>query len=738
MLRLTNINKTYITGTFSQKALNNVSLDFRKNEFVTILGPSGCGKTTLLNIIGGLDHYDSGDLIISGKSTKEFKDLDWDMYRNNSIGFIFQSHNLIPHLNVLQNVELGLTLSGVSASERKARAIEVLDEVGLKNHLHKRPNQLSGGESQRVAIARALANNPDVVLADEPTGSLDSVTSIQILELIKRIAQDKLVIMVTHNTELANKYANRIVRLKDGEVIDDTNPVAEVKELKGDFSLKKTSMNFMTAIVSSINNIRTKLGRTILTAFAGSIGIIGIALILSLSNGLDQEISAFERETLSGYPITITTSKIDFERMRTFNVEDLEAYPDTDYALAYDENRLTSFFLPNLITTDYIDYVDRYVKEVDPLGIIGIKYTHNMNLSLLRYDEGSSDYEQIYAQQLDETPTNPGNVFGFVSRFFTQLPEGDVLANNYDLIYGNMPANQPNEKKFQVVLVVDEYNRIYQSTLDNRLGFDTTTTTEFPFSSIVGLDFKLYIGSYDDETSDIAEAVDIEISGIVRIKESSNVSLFYNGFGYDQQLVDYILDNHPEEIGSVSGIYIYPDSFEDKEELADYLNAYNDQFSENSLSRIEYVDQAATFTSMVKGVIDTISIVLIAFAAISLVVSSIMIAIITYISVLERIKEIGVLRALGARKKDVSRVFNAENLVIGFVSGVVGIGVALLLIIPINRIIENLAEMPNVAKLSAWHSFFLIGISILLAFVAGLIPARIAANKDPVEALRTE
>ncbi|NLF48682.1 MAG: ATP-binding cassette domain-containing protein, partial [Acholeplasmataceae bacterium] len=701
MLRLTNINKTYITGTFSQKALNNVSLDFRKNEFVTILGPSGCGKTTLLNIIGGLDHYDSGDLIISGKSTKEFKDLDWDMYRNNSIGFIFQSHNLIPHLNVLQNVELGLTLSGVSASERKARAIEVLDEVGLKNHLHKRPNQLSGGESQRVAIARALANNPDVVLADEPTGSLDSVTSIQILELIKRIAQDKLVIMVTHNTELANKYANRIVRLKDGEVIDDTNPVAEVKELKGDFSLKKTSMNFMTAIVSSINNIRTKLGRTILTAFAGSIGIIGIALILSLSNGLDQEISAFERETLSGYPITITTSKIDFERMRTFNVEDLEAYPDTDYALAYDENRLTSFFLPNLITTEYIDYVDRYVKEVDPLGIIGIKYTHNMNLSLLRYDEGSSDYEQIYAQQLDETPTNPGSVFGFVSRFFTQLPEGDVLANNYDLIYGNMPANQPNEKKFQVVLVVDEYNRIYQSTLDNRLGFDTTTTTEFPFSSIVGLDFKLYIGSYDDETSDIAEAVDIEISGIVRIKESSNVSLFYNGFGYDQQLVDYILDNHPEEIGSVSGIYIYPDSFEDKEELADYLNAYNDQFSENSLSRIEYVDQAATFTSMVKGVIDTISIVLIAFAAISLVVSSIMIAIITYISVLERIKEIGVLRALGARKKDVSRVFNAENLVIGFVSGVVGIGVALLLIIPINRIIENLAEMPNVAKLSA-------------------------------------
>lgn len=738
MLRLTNINKTYTTGTFSQKALNNVSLDFRKNEFVTILGPSGCGKTTLLNIIGGLDHYDSGDLVISGKSTKEFKDLDWDMYRNNSIGFIFQSHNLIPHLNVLQNVELGLTLSGVSAEERKARAIEVLDEVGLKNHLHKRPNQLSGGESQRVAIARALANNPDVVLADEPTGSLDSVTSVQILELIKRISRDKLVIMVTHNTELANKYANRIVRLKDGEVIDDTNPVKEVKEMKGEFSLKKTAMNFLTAIVSSINNIRTKLGRTILTAFAGSIGIIGIALILSLSNGLDQEISAFERETLSGYPITITSSKIDYERIRTFNVENLDAYPDTDYALAYDENRLTSFFMPNTITDEYLDYVDHYVKNVDPLGIIGIKYTHNMDLSLLRYDDDIANYRQIYSQKLDETATNPGSIFGFVSRFFTQLPEGDVLANNYDLIYGAMPVNQPDERKFQVLLVVDEYNRIFKSTLENRLGFDASSTTEFPFSAIVGRDFKLFIGDYDEETDDVAEAVDIEISGIVRMKESSNVSLFYNGFGYGQELVDYIQETHPESIGSVNGIYIYPDSFEDKEELAEYLDSYNDQFEEGSLSRIDYVDQASTFTSMVKGVIDTISIVLIAFAAISLVVSSIMIAIITYISVLERIKEIGVLRALGARKKDVSRVFNAENLVIGFVSGVVGIGIALLLIIPINKIIENLAEMPNVAKLSLWHSLFLIGISILLAFVAGLIPSRIAANKDPVVALRTE
>jgi putative ABC transport system permease protein len=739
MLQLVNVNKTYVTGSFSQKALNNVTLDFRKNEFVTILGPSGCGKTTLLNIIGGLDHYDSGDLIISGKSTKEFLDRDWDMYRNNSIGFIFQSHNLIPHLNVLQNVELGLTLSGVSVAERRARAIEVLDQVGLKDHLHKRPNQLSGGESQRVAIARALANNPDVVLADEPTGSLDSVTSIQILELIKRIAQDKLVIMVTHNTELAQKYANRIVRLKDGKIIDDTNPVTEVKDLKGDFSLKKTAMSFMTAIVSSINNIKTKLGRTILTAFAGSIGIIGIALILSLSNGLDQEISAFERETLAGYPITVTGSKIDYDRIRSFNVDDMDAYPDTDYAIVYDESRLASFFLPNTITQEYIDYVDHYVRDVDPEGIVGVKYTHNMNLSLLRYNTTLSSYMPIYTEKLDDSDTSPAGVFGFVSKFFTQMPEGDVLTYNYDLIYGSSPVNDPENKKFQVLLVVDEYNRIFKSTIETRLGFDTTTQTEFPFADIVGLDFKLFVGTYDPFSSNVAqEAIDIEISGIVRMKETSNVSLFYNGFGYDQELVDYILANHPSEIGSVNGIYLYPDSFTDKEELATYLDHYNDQFEEGSLSRIDYVDQAATFTSMVKGVIDTISIVLIAFAAISLVVSSIMIAIITYISVLERIKEIGVLRALGARKKDVSRVFNAENLVIGFVSGVVGIGIALLLILPINRIIMNLADMPNVAKLSWWHSLMLILISVLLAFIAGLIPARMAANKDPVVALRTE
>lgn len=737
MLKLIGISKSYTSGTFTQKALDDINLDFRKNEFVTVLGPSGCGKTTLLNIVGGLDHYDTGDLIISGKSTKDFTDQEWDMYRNNSIGFIFQSHNLIPHLSVLQNVEMGLTLSGVSASERKERATALLKEVGLEDHIHKRPNQLSGGQSQRVAIARALANNPDVVLADEPTGSLDSVTSVQILDLIKKIAEDKLVIMVTHNSEMAYKYSSRIIKLKDGRVTDDSHPVLEPKEMKQEFSLKKTAMNFMTAVVSSINNIRTKLGRTLLTAFAGSIGIIGIALILSLSNGLDKEIAAFERDTLGGYPVSITNQRLDYEKMRNYDTGTMEAYPDTNYATAFDESRFSTFFLPNTITEDYVNYVEDYVNNINPDGISGVKYAHNINMSLLRYDTMDSTYNQIYKETVDQTGTNPGTVLGFVSRFFTLLPEGRVLSENYDLISGEFPVNDPDNAHFQVVLVVDEYNRIYTSTL-TKLGFDTTTQTEFPFSDIVGKEFKLYVGTYDPLTSDVSNTIDIQISGIIRMRSGSNVTLLYNGLGYDTTLLNYIETTYPDEIGAINSIYIYPESFDDKEALKTYLDAYNDQFGSNDLLKIEYVDQAALFTSMVKGVIDTISIVLIAFAAISLVVSSIMIAIITYISVLERIKEIGVLRALGARKKDISRVFNTENMLIGFAAGIVGIGSALLLILPINKIIENLAGMANIAKLSPLHALFLIAISIVLAFVAGLIPARIASKKDPVVALRTE
>jgi len=737
MLKLLNISKSYVTGDFTQKALDNVSLDFRENEFVTILGPSGCGKTTLLNIIGGLDHYDSGDLKISGKSTKDFTEEEWDMYRNNTIGFIFQSHNLIPHLSVLQNVELGLTLSGVKAKERKERATALLEKVGLAEHINKRPNQLSGGQSQRVAIARALVNNPDVVLADEPTGSLDSVTSVQILDLIKEIAKDKLVIMVTHNAELAEKYSTRIVRLKDGQVTDDTNPVKTESDLKQELVLKKTSMSYKTAIISALNNIKTKLGRTLLTAFAGSIGIIGIALILSLSNGMDQQINDFERETLAGYPITISDSRLDIDKMMSAYEDNMEAYPDTEYATAYDENRLANYFVSNIITDDYITYVKDYVDNIAPDTIRGVKYVHNINMTLLRYDADTASYVSVYTESKDASTQTSSSIFSFTSKFFTLLPDGEVFSDNYDLIYGSMPENDSVNGKFQVVLVVDEYNRIYKTTLSNRLGFDTDNETEFYFSDIVGKDFTLYVGEYD-ETTDLSNTIDIEISGIIRIKEGSSVNLLYNGFGYDSSLVDYIEANYPNEIGDVNSIYIYPNDFDAKEELKTYLDAYNDQFETDSLSRIEYVDQAATFVTMVQGVINTISIVLIAFAGISLVVSSIMIAIITYISVLERIKEIGVLRALGARKKDVSRVFNAENLVIGLGSGIVGIVIAFGLIIPINIIIEHYADMPNVARLSILHAIFLVAISIALAYIAGLIPAMMAAKKDPVVALRTE
>ncbi len=739
MLKLKNISKTYIIGDFRQNALDDISVEFRKAEFVTVLGPSGCGKTTMLNVIGGLDHADKGDLIINDSSTKNFTDQEWDMYRNNSIGFIFQSHNLISHLSVLQNVEIGLSLSGVSQSEAKKRAIEVLDRVGLIDHLHKKPNQLSGGQSQRVAIARALANNPDVILADEPTGSLDSETSIQILDLIKEIAKDKLVIMVTHDSEMAYRYASRIIKLKDGKIIDDSDPVNQTIKDNAKLDLKKTAMSFKMALISSLNNIRTKLGRTLLTAFAGSIGIIGIALILSLSNGLEQEIDKFERDTLSGYPITVTESRVDFEKMRRAGETDLEMYPSQDFATMYDENRFQSFLTPNNITDDYIQFIRDYVESDGQKTLSGVKYERKTNMSLLKYlsiPGVGSGYVPIYSETIDNNePSNPAEAFGFSFSFFTLLPDGDVYNNNYELIYGEIPVQNTEEGLFEVVLVVDEYNRIYKTTLQI-LGFDTENDATFSFDDIIGTEFKLFMGEYNILGSDVSQAIDLKISGIIRAKEGSNVSLLFNGLGYSSELADYIYTNFPDDVGGIKTISLYPNNFEDKELVKTYLDGYN--VGKSNEDKVEYVDQAAAITSMIGGVIDTISIVLIAFAAISLVVSSIMIAIITYISVIERTKEIGVLRALGARKKDISRVFNSENLLIGLAAGLVGITVSLLLIIPINLIIENLADIPNVAKLSAYHMISLVLISVFLAYIAGLIPSRMAAKKDPVIALRTE
>ncbi len=744
MLSVKNISKSYTVGDFTQKALEDVSLDFRSSEFVMILGPSGCGKTTLLNIIGGLDHYDSGELIILGKSTKDFKENEWDMYRNNSIGFVFQTHNLIPHLNVLQNVEMGMTLSGVSARERHNRAKTVLENVGLTEHIHKRPNQLSGGQSQRVAIARALANNPDIILADEPTGSLDSETSVQIMELMKEIAKDKLVIMVTHNTDIAKDYATRIIRLKDGHKIDDSNPINLEELPKSTFSLKKTAMSFKTALISSLNNIKTKLGRTLLTAFAGSIGIIGISLVLSLSNGLDEEISSFEQQTIAGYPISITSSRIDYEKLRTLGTTNLEKYPEQDYATVYKPVTTSSAYVPNVITEQYIDWVDNYVQNEGKNYVSGVKYVRYMNLSLLRVNDNES-VSRVYSEVATQT-TNPTQTLNTspTGPFFNRLPAGPLLENSYDLLYGSFPITDVSTGTYQVLLVVDDYNRIYVNTLEKlgytNVGLEEGQLNQFNFEDIIGKKFKLFIGTWSSTTSDINEAIDLEISGIVRLKRGTSVGLFYNGLGIPSGLFDYLYESYPSQVGNIESIYIYAKNFNDKDIVKTYLDSYNDYYGygEESTERIEYVDLAGTFTSIVRGVLDTVSIVLIGFAAISLIVSSIMIAIITYISVLERIKEIGVLRALGARKKDISRVFNTENLIIGFFSGFVGILVAYLLIVPINMIIESYTDMPNVANLLPVHAMILAVISIILAFISGYVPSQMAAKKDPVEALRTE
>lgn len=739
MLKLKKISKSYHVGDFSQRALDEVTVDFRKNEFVAVLGPSGCGKTTLLNIIGGLDKYDSGDLEILGKSTKNFQDQEWDMYRNNTIGFIFQSHNLISHLSILQNVELGLALSGIAMEERHRRAKEVLTQVGLADHIGKRPNQLSGGQAQRVAIARALATNPDIVLADEPTGSLDSATSVQIMDLIRTIAQDKLVIMVTHNQELAARYATRIIRLKDGKITDDTNPVKEAQELTSDFHLKKTAMSFATALVSSLNNIKTKLGRTLLTAFAGSIGIIGIALIQSLSTGMDLQIANFEQDAIAEFPIVVTDMRFDLDSFQEMMEEDsgIPEYPDTDYASVYLSANLLRFARPNIITDDYIDWVHDYAEGEGADLITGLMFDRYMDLTFFRVD-GADEYTSVYHEDSEDGPDGSG---GFSLSFFNRLPEGSLLESTYDLLYGTFPESEAASGSFEVVLLVDQYNRIYDLTLQ-RLGYSNISEDDtFAFSDLIGKEFQLFVGDYVAGVSDMEEALDVTISGIVRLKEDSSSGLFYNGLGVPAEVFTAIETNHPEAVGAeIQAIYIYAKDFAAKESVKAYLDYYNEfhGYGDDSAAQIEYIDRAAMITSMAKNVLDTISIVLIAFAAISLVVSSIMIAIITYISVIERTKEIGVLRALGARKKDVARVFNSENLLIGFGAGVVGIGVAYLLTIPANLIIEYYSEVPNVAQLRFTDAAILVGVSVFLAFLAGFVPARIASKKDPVIALRTE
>lgn len=773
MLEIKHIKKSYKTGDFVQKALNDVSIQFRQNEFVAILGPSGSGKTTLLNVLGGLDHYDSGDLIINGKSTKNFKAADWDAYRNNSVGFIFQSYNLIGHISIQDNVEMALTLSNVKKKERRKRAREALKSVGLLEHAHKRPNQLSGGQMQRVAIARSLVNNPDIILADEPTGALDSNTSKQIMDLIQKIASDKLVIMVTHNQDLAYQYATRVIEVKDGKVVSDSNPLTKEEQEEEQYKLKKTKMSFMEALYLSFNNIMTKKGRTLITAFASSIGIIGIALILSLSNGFDLQIDKFERGILSAMPIMISKQSMDLdeESLVQLTGEEQEKYPDKQTVIPKD-NALESLVHQNKINDDYIDYIENISSDL----VYGVSYTKMTALNVLTEHDG----EVSVADTQDIS-------FSALPKSLDENTPNAAMEAYYDILAGTLP-----QKKEDIVLIVDASNRVNTEILQ-LLGFDTMD--EIPFDEIIGKtikvalndDFYIKMGDYFVRNPDLQSVYDnsitLTVSGILRMKEDfpsyvASASLCYT----DELLDEVIAANNESEIvkaqqasdvnvltgmpfsdstdntvsSSSTGmaitkdtvlgylgadqtpymIYLFPKDFERKDELLKYLDAYNDDKEDDD--KVIYMDQAELISSMSSSIMSAVTIVLIAFSSISLIVSSIMIGIITYISVLERTKEIGILRALGARKKDISRVFNAETFIIGITSGLIGIGIALILTIPTNQIIYNLTELENVAILNPLHALILILVSMTLTMIGGFIPARIAAKKDPVEALRTE
>ena len=840
MLKLEDIKKTYVTGDSKVEALKGIDLSFRKSEFVAILGPSGCGKTTLLNIIGGLDRYTSGDLTINDKSTKEFKDRDWDTYRNHSIGFVFQNYNLIPHQTVLSNVELALTLSGVSKSERRRRAIEVLKRVGLEDQINKKPNQMSGGQMQRVAIARALVNDPDIVLADEPTGALDSETSIQIMEILKEIASEKLVIMVTHNPDLADDYATRVIKLLDGKVTDDSNPYDRKKEKeKNSFSnVKKTYMSFWTALSLSLNNLMTKKGRTILTAFAGSIGIIGIALILSLSSGVRGYIRKVEEDTLSSYPITIQQQTVDMNSM-------MEAMMGNSTQKDHDLDKIYSNdIIGNVVSSissqmsvnhleEFKEYIESDKTDID-LYTNAIQYTYDLTLQLYHVDPENGTVQVNPSPVMGEIGfsndlTTSMNVYDV----FTELMDNrELLESQYDIVSGHWPT-----KYNEVVLMVDENNNISDYTLytlglkDQReminlfnrikegeeFAFEPTS---YEFDEIVGRKFKLVLNTdyyqkapkgWMDMRNDpefmnqvLENAEEIEIVGIVRPNEEAILASTPGEIGYTKELTEYVVNhilsseiaqeqlNNPDinvfsgekfqeltleeeqqltqylatltpeaqaafsaqyatysgnlttlgivDLKSPKSILIYPKDFDSKEEITTIIEEYNDMVTKDGREEdvIQYTDMVRVMMSGITTIIDIISYVLIAFVSISLVVSSIMIGIITYISVLERTKEIGILRAIGASKKDISRVFRAETIIEGLAAGIFGIAITVVLNIPVNMIIKNLTGISNISSLPMMGGIILVVISVLLTVIAGLFPARMASRKDPVEALRTE
>lgn len=762
MLEIRNIKKSYKTGTFIQHALKDVSISFRPNEFVAILGPSGSGKTTLLNIIGGLDRYDSGDLVINGKSTKKFSDSNWDSYRNNCVGFIFQSYNLINHLNILENVEMSLTLSGVSKKVRKQKALDALKQVGLINHAYKKPNQLSGGQMQRVAIARALVNEPDIILADEPTGALDSTTSVQIMELIKEIAKDKLVIMVTHNKELAYDYANRIIELKDGELINDTNPHEQSKNNQ-EYKIRKTAMSFFTALSLSFKNIETKKGRTFLTAFASSIGIIGIALILSLSNGFNIEVEKFEKDALSSLPIMISEQTVEMDedslaKMRdSFKINN-NSYPSEE-VIYIQKDMVEDTTHTNIINQEFIDYIEK----INPKYVSGISYMRLVSINAL--SKAKDGYKIIDNSYLTTLPKS------------LDEKQNDVVEDNYDLLKGKFATN-----KDEVVLAIDSKNRVNEKLLE-MLGFDLSKDN-FTFDEILNKEIKVvlnddwyidnnnyFIPNFNyEELYNNKNNLTLKIVGIIRGKEDAKLVSASSGIAYTESLIDYIVENNSKskivlkqkevDYNILTGeqfreekdkdtvlsylgndnlpilVNIFPRNFDSKDEIIKYLDDYNETKLEED--KLLYTDMASLISSLSGSIMDAITIVLIAFSSISLVVSCIMIGIITYISVLERTKEIGILRAMGARRKDITRVFNAETIIIGLCSGLLGITIARILVFPANIIIYNATGLDNVAKMNPLHALLLLIISMLLTVLGGLIPAKVASRKNPVEALRTE
>ncbi len=800
-LKLTDIKKTYRNGEIVH-ALKDVSLEFRENEFIAILGPSGCGKTTLLNVIGGLDRYDSGDLMLGDLSTKNFKDADWDAYRNRSIGFVFQNYNLITHQTVLQNVEIALTLSGVSTAERRRRAKDALASVGLSDQIKKKPNQLSGGQMQRVAIARALVNNPEIILADEPTGALDSHASVQLMEILKEISKTRLVIMVTHNAELADKYSSRIIRLLDGEVQSDSNPLLKDKESKKEVkklqpvdkkALKKTSMSMKTAGALSFKNLLTKKGRTITTAFAASIGIIGVALVLALSTGFSGYMTQMQTESLAGMPITINeapqTIDTGWQNWQNQHGEiPLLSRPDEsgrfteDNVLYRHDSQTNSIEHRNVLTQEYFDYIANIKSEL-PDAVNSVSYSRAVGINLLAKGE---DSVIKYETTADSDIADEEVMFYGDGTYWQEIDDNEELnLSLYDLIgEGSRLPKEINE----VAIVVDEYNRIDKAFFE-KLGMFTETDnyrlTDFIGKTMLKVipndayytktENGLFVPAPASEYSELYEngdGVELTITGILRIKENSASVINYllPGFVYTTALTDYIVDNaQKSEIAAAqkdsnfdvvsntpfvsgsekkerllslgadttpTGIKIYPKDYAGKGTINDYLDAYNVGKSEEN--QIVYSDVAAMMETMVGSMVNATAYILIGFAAISLLVSTIMIAIITYVSVLERTKEIGILRSIGARKKDVSRVFNAEAVIIGLVAGLLGVGISFLLTIPINLIISSLTGISGIANLTILNAILLVLGSMCLTLIAGFIPARMAAKKDPVVALRTE